>query len=252
MNYKIILFFCIFFLFSCDQSQKKINYSNKFVNYSNKGFALVYDEQLFKNSKINRKLNERSLLIFNNVLKQETPVRITNLINGKYLIAKVGKVAKYPNFYNSVISKRIAKDLELDKNEPYIELKTLDQKNSFVINKAKTFDEEKKVAAKAPVEGIKIEIIGAGLEEKKTKESVKLNNSFIYIIKIADLYFLDSAKILKNRLKNEYNINNIKIKKLEKNNYRIYVGPFKNLNSIKRAYTDIIKLNFENIEIIKL
>ena len=252
MNYKIILFFCIFFLNSYDLNQKKINYSNKFVNYSNKGFALVYDEQLFKNSKINRKLNERSLLIFNNVLKQETPVKITNLINGKYLIAKVGKVAKYPNFYNSVISKRIAKDLELDKNEPYIELKTLDQNNSFIINKAKTFDEEKNVAAKVPVEGIKIESIGTTLEIKKTKKSVKSNNSFKYIIKIADLYFLESAKTLKNRLKNEHNINNIKIKKLEKNSYRIYKGPFKNLDSIKRAYTDIIKLNFENIEIIKL
>ena len=131
-------------------------------------------------------------------------------------------------------------------------LKTLDQNNSFIINKAKTFDEEKSVAAKVPVEGIKIENIGTTLKVKKTKISVKSNNSFKYIIKIADLYFLDSAKNLKNRLKNEYNINNIKIKKLEKNSYRIYKGPFKNLDSIKRAYTDIIKLNFENIEIIKL
>ena len=40
--------------------------------------------------------------------------------------------------------------------------------------------------------------------------------------------------------------------KLSKNNYRIYKGPFKNLESIKKDYKDIIKLNFENIEIIKL
>ena len=77
---------------------------------------------------------------------------------GKYLIAKVGKKTRYPEFYNSVISKRIAEDLNLDVNQPYIELKTLDQNNSFIIGKAKTFDEEKEFANKVPVEGIVIKI----------------------------------------------------------------------------------------------
>ena len=252
MNYKIIIVFCSIFLVSCEPSTKKINYTNKFINYSNKGFALVYDEKLFKSKDIDRKLNDRSLLIFSNVLNQETPVKITNLINGKYLIAKVGKSSKYPNFYNSVISKRIAKDLDIDKDEPYIELKTLDQKNSFIVGKAKTFDEEKEVADKAPVEGIKIENIGNELKVEKTEDINKSKDSFKYIIKIADLYFLDSAKILKNRLQNEYNIKNIKIKKMSKNSYRIYKGPFINLESIKNDYKDIIRLDFENIEIIKL
>ena len=197
-------------------------------------------------------MNDRSLLVFSNALKKETPVKITNLINGKYLIAKVGKKTRYPEFYNSVISKRIAEDLNLDVNQPYIELKTLDQNNSFIIGKAKTFDEEKEVANKAPVEGIKIENIGNSTVNKETNEVIKSKDIFNYIIKIADLYFLESAKILKERLANEYNINNVKIIKLSKNNYRIYKGPFKNLESIKKDYKDIIKLNFENIEIIKL
>ena len=67
-----------------------------------------------------------------------------------------------------------------------------------------------------------------------------------------DLYFENSAKILKKRLNEEYNINDIKIKKISKNSYRIYKGPFNNLDSIKRQYNDIIRLNFENIEILKL
>ena len=252
MNYKIFLFFCSFLLISCDQSTKKINYTNKFINYSNKGFALIYDDKLYKNKDINGKLNDRSLLIFTNALIQETPVKITNLLNGKYLIAKVGKDANYPSFYNSVLSKRIAQDLNIDKNEPYIELKTLDQINSFIIGKAKTFEEEKEVADKAPVEGIKIENIGDDIKVKNTENIIKSNDNFKYIIKIADLYFLDSAKILKNRLLNDYNIKNIKIKKMSKNNYRIYKGPFMNLESIKNDYKDIMRLNFENIEIIKL
>ena len=33
--------------------------------------------------------------IFNNALEKETPVRVTNLLNGKYLLAKVSNNANY-------------------------------------------------------------------------------------------------------------------------------------------------------------
>ncbi len=253
MRCKIIFLIFLIFLTSCESKTKKINYSKKFINYSNKGFALVYDDKLFKSKLIKNKLDERSLLIFNNVLEKETPVRVTNLLNGKYLIAKVGDNSNIPFFYNSVVSKRIADDLKIDLNEPYIEIKTLNQKDSFIIAKAKTYEEEKVVANKVPVEGIVIKNISNNLNQNKsTSKKPKKNVSFNYIIKIADLYFENSAKILKDRLINEYNIDNIKIKKMEKNKYRIFKGPFSNLESIKKEYNDIIKLDFENIEIIKL
>jgi hypothetical protein len=253
MNNKLIIFFCLILLTSCTNQPKKINYTDKFNNYSNRGFALIYDKNLYNKKLVNNKLNDRSLLIFNKFLKKETPVKITNLINGKYLLAKVGKNSDYPMFYNSVISKRVATDLEIDFKEPYIEIKTLNRNNSFIIGKAKTFDEEKNVANKAPVDGILIkDIANKSKNRNSTNKNLNKKKSFQYIIKIADLYFEDSAIIFKNRLKNEYNIINIKIKKMSKNSYRIYKGPFNNLDSIKREYSDIIKLNFENIEIIKL
>ena len=248
MNYRILLFFISIFLVSCVKESAKLNISKNSINYSNKGFALIYDRKL-----VSKKLDDRSLLIFNDFLDEETPVRVTNLINGKYLLAKVGKNSQYPIFYNSVISKRIATELDIHPNQPYVEVRTINLENSFVINKAKTFDEEKEVAIKVPVEGIEIEnISNIANKKKKNQKKIKLNLDFKYIIKIADLYFHDSAKILKNRLQNEYNIKNIKIKKMSKNSYRIYKGPFNNLDSLKREYIDIDKLNFENIEIIKL
>tara|TARA_Y100000768_G_scaffold387181_1_gene377592 strand:+ start:1018 stop:1764 length:747 start_codon:yes stop_codon:yes gene_type:complete len=248
MNYKILLFFFSIFFVSCENQSKKINYKKNFINYSNKGFTLIYDKKLVK-----KKMDDRSLLIFNKFLDEDTPVKVTNLINGKYLLAKVGKKSNYPDFYNSVVSKRIAENLDINSQQPYVEIRTLSHNNSFVINKAKTFDEEKKVANKVPVQGIEIKnLSNTQLKKKKIQKKLKLNLDFKYIIKIADLYFHDSAKILKNRLENEYNIKNIKIKKMSKNNYRIYLGPFNNLDSIKRDYIDIDRLNFENIEIIKL
>ncbi len=249
------IFFSIFFVLivSCADQSKEINNLKKFKNYSNKGFALIYDESLFKKKIINKKINNRSLLIFNNYLEHETPVKITNLLNGKYLIAKVSLDANFPLFYNSVISNRIAQELELDSSEPYVEIKTLSQNNSFVIAKAKTFNEEKKVANKLPVEGIIIKnISNIKVITKKTAKKPKPSVNFQYNIKIADFYFKDSAKNLQNSLLNEYSIKNVKLKKMSKNRYRIYTGPFNNLDSIKNAYSDIIKLNFENIEIIKL
>ena len=252
MRYKILLFFFLTLIFSCTDKSSEINYKKNFIHYSNKGFALVYDDKFFKNKIINKKLDNRSLQIFNNNLKSETPVRITNLINGRFLIAKVGKKSNYPIFYNSVITKRIAEDLLIDMNEPYVKIQTINQNNSFIIGKAKTFKEEKKVANKAPVESITIKNIGNNSNIIKKTNITKNNSNFKYIIKIAELYFEDSANLLKNRLIDDYNITGIKIEKISNNSYRVYKGPFKNLDSIKNAYNDIVRLKFENIEIIKL
>ena len=49
-------------------------------------------------------------------LKKNANVKITNLINKKSIIAKVGKKSDYPIFYNSVISIRISDTLKIDKN----------------------------------------------------------------------------------------------------------------------------------------
>ena len=154
MNYRIFLFLFVILLSACEQKYSNLKYNSNFENYSNKGFALIYDENLYKNKIINKKIDERSLVVLNNKLKFDTPVKITNLLNGKYILAKIGKKSKYPFFYNSVISKRIAEDLEIDTSEPYIAIQTINTSGAFVAKRAKTYKEEKKVADKAPVEGI--------------------------------------------------------------------------------------------------
>ena len=251
MNYKYLIFLSFIFLISCEHHSKKILYTKKFDQYSNKGFALIYNDNLYKKKIINKKIDERSLIIFNNNLKTDTSVKITNLLNGKDLIAKVGKKSFYPFFYNSVISIRIAEDLNIDFSQPYIQIQTINTNNTFVAQKAKTFDEEKNVANKAPVQSIKILNISVD-QNKANKKKGKQVKKFNYIIKFADLYFEESAIMLKNRLLNEFKINNVLIKKLSDNSFRVFMGPYKNLKSLKNAYNNISKLNFENIEIIKL
>ena len=249
MHYKIIISFTFLFLFSCvKQPTIKDNSSIQKTNsFSNKGFALVYYNELFKEKIVKGKISGRSLLIFQKNLKKDTPVKITNLLNSKYILAKVGKKTKYPNFYNSVISKRISDELDLDELEPYIEIKEIIQGSSFIAKKAKTYDEEKNVAEKAPVDQIQIK----DLADNDQKE-IKVNKEkFSYIIKIADFYFEKSAKEMKSRISIETTIKKINIEKLSSTNFRVFVGPYNNLNSLKKSFNAINVLEFDSIEIIK-
>ena len=250
MKLKIIIFLAII-LTSCETTNKKVITNKDFKNYSNDGFALIYNNDIFKKRIVSKKIDQRSLIIFNNKLKKDTDIKITNLLNEKYLIAKVGKSSKYPIFYNSVISERIATELDIDPDQPYVRVETINSNNTFVANKAKTFDEEKKVANKAPVDSISIQNISIEKDNNTKVKNVK-NTKFEFIIKFADLFFEESAITLKKRLEDEYNLKDINIKKMSKNLYRVYKGPFYNLGSIKNVYNEIANINFENIELIKL
>ncbi len=250
MKLKIIIFLAII-LTSCETTNKKVITDKDFKNYSNDGFALIFNNDIFKKRLVSKKIDQRSLIIFNNKLKKDTDIKITNLLNEKYLIAKVGKNSKYPIFYNSVISERIATELDVDPDQPYVRIETINSNNTFVANKAKTFDEEKKVANKAPVDSISIQNISLEKDNNTKVKKVK-NTKFEFIIKFADLFFEESAITLKKRLEDEYNLKDINIKKMSKNLYRVYKGPFYNLGSIKNVYNEIANINFENIELIKL
>ena len=215
--------------------------------FINKGFALIYNENLLKEKIISRKIDERSLIIFQKNLKKNTKVKITNIKNNRSIIATVGNNANYPSFNNSVLSIRIADEINLDKKEPYVEILEILENSVFVAKKAKTFEEEKEVATNVPVNNISI----SDLNSTQIKSSTKATNKFSYKIKIADFYFRDTALLLIDRINNETNVKDVKIEKIMENKYRVYLGPFYNINTLQKSFNDINILEFENIEIIK-
>ena len=246
---KIFLFFIILFVNNCTAiNQTKILTSQLLEDpYINKGFALIYNENLLKEKIISRKIDERSLIIFQKNLKKNTKVKITNIKNNRSIIATVGNNANYPSFNNSVLSIRIADEINLDKKEPYVEILEILENSVFVAKKAKTFEEEKKVATNVPVNNISI----SDLNSTQIKSSTKATNKFSYKIKIADFYFRDTALLLIDRINNETNVKDAKIEKIMENKYRVYLGPFYNINTLQKSFNDINILEFENIEIIK-
>ena len=179
MPYKILTFLLFIILNSCVTSpvDKKDNSTTPKSFFVSKGFTLVYNEDLYKEKLLKGKIENRSLTIFQKNLKKNTKVKITNLINSKYIIANVGKKIEYPYFYNSVISRRISEELELDILEPYIEIKEIIEGSSFIAKKAKTYDEEKNVAEKAPVEQIQIKELS-----DNSKKEIEINKKNLVML----------------------------------------------------------------------
>jgi hypothetical protein len=250
MFYKnLIYFFLIFFVFGCTTNTVQNNNIELLEKnlFSNKGFSLVYNETLYQKKIVSKKLDERGLLIFQKNLKKNSLVKIRNILNNKTILAKVGKNASYPPFNNSVISKRIANELDLNLSEPYTEITSISENSVFFAKRAKTFDEEKNVANKVPVKNISIN----DLNKKKEKKLKKTKKNFSYTIKIADFYFSKTALLMVKRIKNETKIKNPKIKKISNEEYRVYLGPFDNISSLQNSFNDINILGFENLEIIK-
>ena len=109
------------------------------------------------------------------------------------------------------------------------------------------FDEERSVAHKAPVNGIQINDLNI---KESPKKSTK-NKKFSYLIKVADFYYKDTALMMRERIKDEISLNNIKVIKLSKNKFRVLIGPFNDIKSLKNSFEKLSFFNFENLEILK-
>ena len=248
MIYKnLIILITLVFLFGCEQynnkKSSKLNFKTD-KKFKNIGFTLVYDESLNL-----KKLDQRSLQLFHKTLRAKSLVKLTNPINNKSLIAEIkSNRVKFSNFYNSIITSRIAETLEINPAEPYIEIILISEESTFVANKAKTFDEEREVAEKAPIDGIQISDLNSGSDKKIKK---KINKKFSYSIKVADFYYKKTAKLMIDRIKMETSINEVKLIKLSKTNYRVLLGPFDDINSLRDSFEKMNSLNFENLEILK-
>jgi len=237
------LFFII--LYSCADYNTYKQTDRKY--YSSKGFALIYDDDLFKQNIINKKINNEEEKIMHSFLKANTPIRVINPENSKTIETKVYKKAQYPKIFNVVISKKVATILELDIDNPYVEIIEIKKNKSFIAKEANIFEEERNVAEKAPVDEIKMD----DLSVNKIKNEKKISKKNNFILVINDFYFEDSANKLKNELIYKTKINNISVKKINNKKYRLQSGPFKDFKALKTTYISLNNLGFENLNIYK-
>ena len=240
------MYLLFFFITSC--AEYKINNKSSQDEkklFSSSGFALVYDESLYNDGIVNKRIKTEGIIVLHSFLKKNTPIKIINPINSKVISTKVYSKANYPNIFVTIISKEIAQILDLDLENPYIEIFEIKKNKTFIAKEQKTFDEEKQVANKAPVEKIEID----DLSVVKTTSKTKIEHN--YILLISDFYYLDSAESLKLELTQKTKLDGFAINKINNKKYRLYIGPFQNFNSLKSTYISLNKLGFDELRIYK-
>ena len=241
MKFKLLIVF--FLIFSCSPHLKTFNLKTP---YSAKGVAYVYNAYVHHNKIILGKLNNEKLQISHQNLKTGTLIKIINPKNNKSLILKNIKRIKYPDFYKILITKPIMDELELSVELPILEILEIKKNKSFVAQKAKIYNEEKKIPSNAPVTSVKISNIS---KDKKEKIINKSNKIFILI---ASFYSADAANLLKQRIVKEvsnFDINKIKIKQINKKETHVISGPYTSVNLLKNDYIKLKNFGFEELDI---
>ena len=89
MHYKNLLLTLIFLSFTnCINGNLPVNKNNTISKavFSNRGFTMVFNQNDFDNGLITKKIDERSLIIFQKYLKTNTQVKITNMLNECFFV----------------------------------------------------------------------------------------------------------------------------------------------------------------------
>jgi len=245
MKYKI--FILLFFLNSCVANQSVSNLKLKKGDYySSKGFALIYQEKNFEDKLVSKKLDNEKLQIAHTNFGRNKVLVLTNPNNNKSIELPVTKKAKYPGFFNLLITKKVSEKLELDEQFPLLEINVRTKNRSFVAKKTVMHSEEKNVHDKAPVTKIKIDNISKNKINNKTKIQKKKK---FYII-IGEFYSSKSALNLRDMLAEKYIKKDLlKLKKLAKTRYELSAGPYFTINTLKNGYFALNKYGFDNLDI---
>ena len=244
--HKFSLFILMFFLSSCTTFQVKNDTVKIKKYYTSKGFALIYEESHFINNVINKKIDNEKLVVMHSFIKKNTPIKIINPENSKFIETKITKNAIYPNIFNIVISEKVSRILNLSTENPYVEIHEVKINKKFIAKEANIFEEEREVANTAPVSEIDVANLSTS-----TSNNVSAMKKTKYFIKVSDFYYNVTAVNLKKDLETKSNLNNFFIKKINSNKYRLIVGPFKNFNALKSTYISLNNLGFEGLNVYK-
>ena len=237
------LFFFIFFVLSC---APQLNNSDQKKPYTSNGFAYVYNVYDFEQKIIRGKMNNNKLQISHQNLKTGALIKIINPNTNDSIILKNTKRIKYPDFYKILITESVMNELNLSKDLPIVEIIEIKRNEFFVAEKAKIFNEEKKISSNAPVTSVKISNISKNKKEKITNKSNKI------FIHIASFYSKDTANFLKQRIVKEmsnFDINKLKIKQINKKKTHVISGPYTSVNLLKNDYIKLKNFGFEELDI---
>tara|TARA_B100001564_G_C20625817_1_gene664617 strand:- start:813 stop:1562 length:750 start_codon:yes stop_codon:yes gene_type:complete len=241
MKFKTLIL--ILFITSCSTNYTKLDNRKP---YNVKGLAYIFNNKDYENKLIKGKLKNDLLQISHQDLKLGTMIRLINPKTKDSIVLKNLKKIKYPEFYKILITKEVASKLNIDENLPLVEVLEIRKNKSFVAEKAKIFNEEKKLPVNAPVATVKIDNIS---KKKNNKKKIQQNNIFILV---GSFYLESSAEFLKGRIIKEisdYDRKKLIIKRKNSKEIEVISGPYKSVNLLKNDYIKLKKIGFEEMDI---
>ena len=238
-SFLILFFFCI----SCSPQLTTINQKKP---YSSKGFVYIFNLLDYEKKIIKGKMNNEILQISQQNLKTGALIKVINPRNKKSIVLKNVRRIKYPDFYKLLITEAVANELDLEKDFPILEIIEIKKNKSFIAEKAKIYNEEKKIPSKAPVASVKISNIS------KNKNSKILKKKDEIYIHIATFYSTETAEFLRKRIiveLGDFDKRKLKIKKINNKETQVISGPYTSVNLLKNDYIELRKFGFEELDI---
>ena len=95
-------------------------------------------------------------MISHSKIRTNSSIKIINPKTNDYLVIKNIKKINYPEFYTILITEKVAEELNINSNFPFVEISEIKKNKSFVAKKAKIYKEEKKIPSNAPVTTVQI------------------------------------------------------------------------------------------------
>ena len=186
-------------------------------------------------------------------------VRVTNLSNGYSVRVRINHRGAFSNTNIIELSTGVFEKLKLNKLGDLVKISLIQQNETFLLNEAYTYDEEKKVV-EAPISSV---IVGTVNESNDESESDEINEISLdgfqvlddyqhkdSYIKVASFNFRENAQSIVDTISNKHSakiiehINNEGVKK-----YMVVIGPFKNIDNLLRILNDDTIDKYEDLSI---
>jgi hypothetical protein len=177
------------------------------------------------------------------------------------MIVRINHRGSYSNINIIELSDHVFSKLQINDNENLVKIELLNDNETFILNEAKTYTEEKKIASNAPVDGVAVLSIDNNnldsIDVSVSNNEINLNDFRIidsYRMKdiylhIATLSFKKNAKSLKSKLNSIENTNIINSMINGKNSYKVVIGPFKNLSELTKVLNNDTIQKYEDLSI---
>ena len=175
-------------------------------------------------------------------------IEVTNLNNGKSVLVRVNHREAFSSIKVVNLSEAVFKKLGMNKNGDLVKISLIDTNESFILSKAYTYDEEKKVV-EAPVSSVVI--IEKDINELSVNNT-NINDINLYnkiFINIASFAFKESAQKIKRDLSN-YDVRIFESQNLSGNKeYKVLIGPYSDVESLLIDLNDDTFKKYEDLSI---